>query len=319
MDMLEVPIQRILKDETFRFARRDPEKISRIEASVRISGLLNPLWVRTAPGGFQITAGFSRCDAVRSAGLVKIPIRKIPSDIPAGEMIRQILFSHRTGSEFNILEKARVLKIMETIDTIDHESRKKILNLLELPNKSSLLSEVMDLLKLEPEIQAYIEAYGVSLKQASRFSQFNADAQRLCARLANVLFIRPVELLEICGQIHEIARRDKLTIPDLNRNLAVQDLLKSDAPRNQKIGELKYRIHQSRFPKLTEWNRSIETSAKSLGLPKSVQLKWDRTLEEPGVQIHATVRSVEEIQNLTGMLSSRDAEKSLNALFHILS
>jgi len=313
-----IPIEKILQDETFRFARRDSEKIARIEASICVSGLLEPVWVRAFSYGWQILAGFSRFEAAKAAGLSELPVRKVSTDESLVDAFYQALLAHRISAEFNIIERARILKIIQTLNPVE-KLKGQYLTLLELPDRRSMLDEVEALLTLESETQFYIETYGLALKQASQFLRFNAEEQRFCAELGRALLIRPIELLAICAPLREISGRDKLSIQDVIYNLGIPDILKSDIPRGAKIGEIKKRILESRFPKLTEWNQLIESSARSMNLPENVQLKWDKTLEASGVQIQATMHSIQEVQDLAKILSSHNVGKELTQLFKVLA
>ena len=314
-----IPIEEILPDEAFRFARRDPEKVSRLEQSIRLSGLLEPIWVRISDAGRQILAGFSRLDAARAAELNQIPVFIADDDISIGYLLYQILLVHCVSSDLNVIEKARILKIMDSINPFDPKIRKRILALLGLPDKSSLLDEIETLLSLAHGIQTYIEEYGVSLKQASQFLQFDAEEQELCTKLGEVLFIRPVELLDIGIQLRESAKRDGISMQNIADSLGFPNLLNSDLTRGQKIYEMKQRIAARRYPKLTGWNAAIESSSKAMDLPGVVKLQWDKTLENPGVQIHAQLNSNEDVQRLVAGLSSDTAKTEFKKLFDTLS
>ena len=316
MENKVIPVAEMLPDETFRFARKDPDKISRLEQSIRLSGLLEPIWVKESIKGMQITAGFSRLDAARAAGLKQIPVFIADDDISIGYLLYQILLAHCVSSDLNVIEKARILKIM---DSVDPENRKQLFTLLELPDKSSFEDEMKALLSLEPGIQYYIEEYNVSFKQASQFLQLDAEEQQYCAELASTLLIRPVELLDISIQLRESAKRDEVSMQDLSSALGIPDILHSSLTRGQKIQELKHQIAECRYPKLTEWNAAIEASAKSMGFPANGQLKWDKTLENPGLLIQMQLKSNEDVQRLVTDLSSDQAKTEFKKLFDTLS
>lgn len=315
MEDRAVPIQNILNDGTFRFARRDADKIARIAASIRESGMLEPIWVRSMPEGLQILAGFSRYEAAGQAGLSSIPVHYADAD---ADVFCQILLAHRVSSDFNVMEKGRALRIFKRLDPVGRE-RIRCLRLLDLPDKPSVLNEMEELLELDPALQAYIESCGAALKQASQFLPFRTEEQRFCAEIGETLRIRPVELLSVCIPLREIARWNISSVQETWRGLGLPNVIQSEAARGQKVQEIKKRVHERRFPKLTGWNRSIEEAARSLNLPASVRIEWDRTLEAPGVEVRIHADSAKEIKHLTERLSSGPAERAFHRMFRMLS
>ena len=139
------------------------------------------------------------------------------------------------------------------------------------------------------------------------------------AELGDTLLIRPVELIEMGTQLRESAKRDGVSMQSLVESLGIPDLFMSDMTRGRKIQVIKQRIMRSRFPKLTEWNASIELSSKSITLPENAQLQWNKSLETPGLQLNANLKSNEDVQNLIDGLSSGKARTQLNVLFDLLS
>jgi ParB family chromosome partitioning protein len=74
----EVPVEdvEVVQIEPNRFQPRsdfDPSAIAQLRASIKQNGLIQPLVVRRAPGGFELVAGERRLRAVRDLGWERVP------------------------------------------------------------------------------------------------------------------------------------------------------------------------------------------------------------------------------------------------------
>ena len=71
--LLEIPIQGVSPNPKQPRTRFDEETIDSLAASIREVGVLQPIVVRRAPGGYELIAGERRLRAAKKAGLATIP------------------------------------------------------------------------------------------------------------------------------------------------------------------------------------------------------------------------------------------------------
>jgi ParB family chromosome partitioning protein len=71
--LLHLPVDNIAPNPDQPRRQFDGESLAELAASIRMHGLLQPLLVRRAPGGYQLIAGERRLRAARMAGLEEVP------------------------------------------------------------------------------------------------------------------------------------------------------------------------------------------------------------------------------------------------------
>ena len=266
---------------------------------------------------YRILAGFSRVEIARDLGLDQIPVKLV--DISSIEdTFYALLLEHISCSDLHLLEKARILHILDSlaIDVFNKESR--FLEVLGLPRNPSLLSDMLRLLDLQPEVLDYLARYDTAFKQAGLFFPLSLEEQGLMVNLAAVLQVRPIELQEIATQFVEIGRRENISMHALYDDLEFPQLLESRDSRGRKLTEMRERLFRRRNPRLTQWNGKIEQARKRMKLPPGALLKWDKSLERPGITLQTTFKSQDDVAEFTEAIQKPVIPGAFREIFEVL-
>lgn len=130
----------------------EQSSINELVDSIRQHGILQPLLVRSAGGGYQLIAGERRLIAARKAGLQEVPCRVL--DLTDQQVSEVALEENLKRQDLNVLEKASAFqdylnRFQCTIEdlsrrlSLDRSTVSNMLRLLELPEevKSDLLTD----------------------------------------------------------------------------------------------------------------------------------------------------------------------------------
>ncbi len=90
----------------------DPEKLEELARSMKSKGVLQPIVVRPAEGGYQIIAGERRWRASQRAGIQSIPA--VIQDVSDGEMVELALIENLQRDDLNPIEEARAYQMMNS-------------------------------------------------------------------------------------------------------------------------------------------------------------------------------------------------------------
>jgi len=90
----------------------DPEKLEELAASLKSKGVLQPIVVRPAEGGYQIIAGERRWRAAQRAGIQRIPA--IIHDVSDREMVELALVENIQRDDLNPIEEAQAYQMMHS-------------------------------------------------------------------------------------------------------------------------------------------------------------------------------------------------------------
>ena len=90
----------------------DPEKLEELATSLKSKGILQPIVVRPAEGGYQIIAGERRWRASQRAGIQSIPA--IIHDVSDREMVELALVENLQRDDLNPIEEAQAYQMMNS-------------------------------------------------------------------------------------------------------------------------------------------------------------------------------------------------------------
>jgi len=308
---VHVPLKEIHPDFFFCFAA--DSDLSRLMASVDRSGIRTPLLVVKDPDGYRLRSGFRRFRAASTLGAETVPVRVLSGGGSSDEWFREVLLEHLSMHPLTLVEKARALRIAISLKPLQDPVSNPCLALLEIPNHPDIVADVLQVLALHPEALRYVEKYDTPIKTAKGFFRFTTQEQALLAGMATALSLRPIELFEIASGLRETGIREHRAPAEQYVAMRFPEIL-SDAElnRNQKIDRIKHTLHRIQFPFLSAWNDRLERFRRDAGLPSTVQLSWDESLEEPGIRLRADIRSTGDLEILSAWLCDRDRRQILH-------
>lgn len=317
MKIIQIPVHEILQDFFFSFTSyRD---ITLLKESIQASGIRTPVHVRSKKNRYQLISGFSRYHIAKELRFKEIPAVLMDKTISFEEIFRGILLEHLVSKPFNLVEKARVLSILDSIQVKQKTIHDTFLPLLELPKDPKLLNETKQILDWPEETLVYIETYNLSLKQTDQF-RLLTDSERTCiADLGLLLQIRSVELSEIMKFLWEISRKDETSILKIFHNVNIKKIAKNkNLTRSQKIIKIKEKLHGLRYPHLHNWNDKLQHLKQSMKLPDEIHLQWDRSLERPGMQLRCHIQSTEDINAIVDNLAEQKNQEAIQQMLEIV-
>jgi hypothetical protein len=317
MNIAYIPIEEILEDWFFCFtSKRD---CPGLRHSIEISGIRTPLHVWRADKGFQLLSGFHRYRLACSLDLKSVPAVLVEDERDMGRIFHEILFEQASCRSFTLVEKARILSILDELAVSVEEIQGNFLPLLEIPGQERVISEIKHILDYSETLQNYIEKYNLSLKQAVIFDALEPRTQEQMALLGFHLQIRGVELLEITQHLLDIACRDGSSVHGIFEELKIMSILQNeDISRNRKLETIKSILKERKYPRLNAWNRQLSGFSNQLNLPENVLLNWDPTLEGPGLRFQGAIRSREDVENVLRFFSDKGHRKILSNMMKIV-
>lgn len=146
---LEIEISKIKPNRYQPRRKFDEEKLEELANSIKEHGVVQPIMVRTIPGGYELVAGERRLRACQKINLKKIPA--VVKDISEQQMIEIALIENIQRHDLNPVEEAQAYRRLMTEFKLTQEqvaekvgkSRPLIANMLRLLN---LPQEILDFL-----------------------------------------------------------------------------------------------------------------------------------------------------------------------------
>lgn len=103
---LEVPIGKVSPGRAQPRRIFDEDALEELAASIRETGIIQPLLVMECPGGYELVAGERRLRAASRAGLETVPV-VVKRDLAASELVELALVENIQRADLTPLEEAR--------------------------------------------------------------------------------------------------------------------------------------------------------------------------------------------------------------------
>uniref|UniRef100_UPI003FF01CB3 ParB/RepB/Spo0J family partition protein n=1 Tax=Candidatus Fimivicinus sp. TaxID=3056640 RepID=UPI003FF01CB3 len=165
-----IPEQEIMPNPTQPRRHFDRQELANLAQSIRANGILQPVTVRTIPGGYELIAGERRLRAARLAGLTHIPCILINADDRKTALFS--LLENLQRQDLSFFEEADALqKLMRVYGLSQEEAARK------LGMAQSTLSNKLRLLRLPESIRHTLEREHLTERHARTLLRLETAAQ----------------------------------------------------------------------------------------------------------------------------------------------
>jgi ParB family chromosome partitioning protein len=148
---LEVPLDRLEPNPYQPRTHLRPEALASLAASIRQSGMVQPILVRPAGERYQIIAGERRWRAARQAGLLAVPVAV--RDVPDEELLELALVENIQREELSALEEAHAYQRLQEEFALTQEQVAR-----KVGRERSTVANTLRLLKLPRELRELLES-----------------------------------------------------------------------------------------------------------------------------------------------------------------
>lgn len=169
-NILMIPEQEIMPNPTQPRRHFDRQELANLAQSIRANGILQPVTVRTIPGGYELIAGERRLRAARLAGLTHIPCILINADDRKTALFSLLENLQRQNLSF-FEEADAIQKLMRVYGLSQEEAARK------LGMAQSTLSNKLRLLRLPESIRLTLEREQLTERHARTLLRLETAAQ----------------------------------------------------------------------------------------------------------------------------------------------
>jgi len=177
-----------------------PELLEELVASIKATGLIQPLIVRPVPNfphQFEVVAGERRLRAAQLAGLTDVPV--IIREFNDHEALAVSLIENIQREELSPADEARALKRLIEEFALTHEQVAHAIG-----RSRAAVSNLLRLLDLPDEVTTMMESRALSMGHARALLGLSDDAERV--RLAQMIATRQWSVRETESQVRKAAQ-----------------------------------------------------------------------------------------------------------------
>jgi ParB family transcriptional regulator, chromosome partitioning protein len=193
-----IPIKAVRAGQQPARSESSPELLEELVASIKATGLIQPLIVRPVPGlphQFEVVAGERRFRAARLAGLTDIPV--IIREFSDQEALAISLIENIQREELSPADEARTLRRLIEEFALTHEQIAHAIG-----RSRAAVSNLLRLLDLPAEVTTMIETRTISMGHARALLGVEDDAERV--RLAQLIATRHWSVRDTEAQVRKV-------------------------------------------------------------------------------------------------------------------
>src|SRR5438093_4038466 len=187
--LLEVPLDQIEASQSQPRKFFNPETLDELAASIRASGVIQPVIVRRRGAGYQLIAGERRWRAARQAGLEHIPA--VVRDATDAQSLELALVENLLREDLNPMEEAEAYqRLLAEFGWTQEELAQRV------GRDRSSIANCLRLLKLPALIQADLRAGRLTMGHARALLSLDSPVEQLTLReqiLAHSWSVRATE------------------------------------------------------------------------------------------------------------------------------
>jgi len=300
----EIPLTALdREDHTFVFS--PPGDLTRLQASIREVGLLNPPWVRSINGErFQVVTGCKRLLAAAQLGWEQVTARVLPADTPEAHCLLVHLHDNALSRGFNPLEQALLAARLQ-----QHWDRQtviqKFLPCLGLAPSLTILERLLALAVLEEPWQQLAARGRLSLPAAQLLASWDPRDRGSVAPFLEELPLSQSKQEEFLQGLDLLARREGLPPAEiLSREEFRQYLQEAAGTLQEKAAAARLLLQKLVSPRFCAVQEGFQTGLQRLGLwhhPR-LRLQPPPAFEGPDFHLEVKFRDAAELQELLGEL-----------------
>jgi ParB family chromosome partitioning protein len=168
----EVPIAALVPNPYQPRSSMDPARLAELTASIRESGVVQPILVRRLGPGYQIIAGERRWRAAQAAGLEVVPVHV--RDVTDAHLLELALVENVQRQELTALEEAHAFcRLQDEFHLTQEEIARRV------GRERSTVANTMRLLRLPKELQGLVAEGRLDAGHARALLALDRDADQL--------------------------------------------------------------------------------------------------------------------------------------------
>jgi hypothetical protein len=306
----EIPLAAVdLEDHTF-VVPAYPD-LTRLLASMREVGLLNPPWLRARGNRWQVVAGLKRLRAAAQLGWESLPARTLPASAPEPHCLLVALYDNAFSRGFNLWEQAAYARRL-----LDHWDRaavaSRFLPYLGLPPAPALLDRLLQVSYLSPPFQELCARGRLALTAAASLARWPAADRAAALPFLKDLPLSQSKQEQFLEDAEILARREGTSPREILSRQQLRQYLNDPALNPPARAEAVRRLLKSWVnPRLSAARAAFQEALGRLGLrghPR-VLLTPPPAMEGPDFHLEIKFRDAPELQSLLKEIARLTAEE----------
>ena len=313
MKLLDISLDEInFEDERFRFSYHFDLK--KLLISIKKFGLVCPVVVvkRDEPK-YVLVSGWKRVLACLELSLTHVPVYLLDEQDDCRAFLL-CLYENWAARNFNILEKAEILLKLNGFMGDEKKIVKHYFPLLDIPATLSYFDTYLKIALLDPTWKKNIFKKKISLASVQLLTEFSPEDREPLLPL-----ILPLNVNKLKQFLEDLYDLSKKTGDSPKVLLSAPDILSVSQSENlsslQKAEKVRSLVRAKRYPTLSSWKKSFDTSLKKARLSKEVDFDSASFFEDGEFSVTFSLKNKQAFQKRLSKLQDLISDEDLFLLF----
>jgi len=317
MKLLEVPLDDInQKDERFRFSYHFD--LHKLLISIKKFGLVCPLVVvKRDESKYVLVSGWKRVLACLELSLTHVPVYLLDEQDDCRAFLL-CLYENWAARNFNILEKAEILLNLNGFMGNEKKIVKHYFPLLDIPATLTYFDTYLKIALLDPTWKKIIFKKKIPLASVQLLTEFSPEDREPLLPL--VLPLNVNKLRQFLEDLYDLSKKTGDSPKVL---LSAPDILSVSQSENlsslQKAEKIRSLLRAKRYPTLSSWKKSFDTSLKKARLSKEVDFDSASFFEDGEFTVTFSLKNKRAFQKRLSKLQDLISDEDLFSMFKSFS
>jgi len=285
--------------------------------SIKQVGILSPLTVHQMGDAFYVMDGFKRTKLATELNIKEIPCIILPEETEALAIATLILQKEEATVQQSAVRKSLFLALCQKLE-ISNDELEPLLNILNIENHSRVIRQYLNVAELPHEVLSFCDEKGFSLKQCTHLSKHPRFLLNQLFLWREQLHFTAAIIEEILNHFKDIMRIENIDLKQIEQEEGFIAIMQSQSNNQQRTQALRTWLRLRRYPRLSSIQKSMDQTVNDMGLLKGVNLNWDRSLENRGVTITASITEPEQWSEICSSLAKSSTQNGINLLLEEL-
>lgn len=263
---------------------------------------------------YHLVDGRKRVQFAKEMREPRIRASILPMSTPVTDIITLIFCNKRNEIESSIMNKVQFLCFAMALNASESWILQSLCIPFEFKPHREFFRECERIYNLPEELKLFCHDKSFSLKQLLNLTYYPKDLLVQLITWKSDLQFTASTLDEIASNLKNYLKRENKNIIDFLSEPDIQELFDSSLSPRDKTEKLRQLIYLKRFPTLSETNARIFKNVKSLNLPREINIKWDRTLENKMIDISIHIKDQKHWQKLLDTLNSLESKNVIQSI-----
>jgi len=316
MELKETELHRInFKDDRFRISYF--VELDKLKRSIAECGLLSPLLTTPRDGDLVIAAGWRRALACRDLSFSPVPcfILEEPED---GKVFLLAVLENLAAKDFNVLEKAVVLKKLKAFGMEEALILETYLPLFGIPQNLSYLDDYLAISEFDAETKAFIHTRNVSYPVIRFLLELTREERAML--IPHLRYLGQNKQREFLEFLLETSQREDLSVREILASDAIADVIQSEAlPSAQKADSIRLLLRKRRYPSYSAREEAFALALKNMEWPEDIVLHHSPFFEGEEFSVRFAFKKDAEFKDKVQQLHTIAATNRITELLKTIS